>query len=572
MQLTHCCKVGAGPAGLISALVLAKNGIKPRIVDRDDKFHVGSRGFGIQPRTFELFQTLGIVEDLKKLATPIPTMRAYKLPGGIEPVKTWDLYEKSEIWPDRPYANGACLSQAVLEKVIRAHLEKYGVTVELNKGLIAIEQDADVVTATIAIHRSGVPTEEREVVVAKYLIGADGAKGSCRKLLGFTFGGETRDSDGMVWGDVEIQGLTNDYWHIWGKPGQFTQVDDHAGRSIMARPLSPSGNTFGIGITGQNFDPTELAQRESVISFIRRETGRGDLEFGEFSWLSYFKPNMRMVNKFHEGRAFLVGDSAHVHSPTGGQGMNCSVQDASNLGWKLALVIKGLAPPSLLLSYTEERLPVIAQMLHATTALYTHTVAKERPLETPVKEASEGENASGWFRWRNSALEMYGINYRYSEIVLEQRDPNDLTKEDALGRAYSGYEGHGNLRAGDRAPDAPGLVAGDGTETSLFGIFKVEKHTVLVFTASGDADNVDLKSDMPDSVATHSQIFQICNEAGTAYQSDVQVLHDRDGHARGAYFAEANTTNVVIVRPDGFVGAIVRDQDGVRQYFSKIFY
>ena len=116
-------QVGAGPAGLITALSLAKNAIKARIIDKAEAFHVGSRGFGIQvcrsrlqglavilhslfqPRTFELFQTLGIADDVKKLATPIPTMRAYKLPGGTQPVKTWDLYEKTGVWADRPYVS-----------------------------------------------------------------------------------------------------------------------------------------------------------------------------------------------------------------------------------------------------------------------------------------------------------------------------------------------------------------------------------------------------------------------------------------------------------------------------------
>ncbi|KAK0196703.1 FAD-binding monooxygenase [Armillaria mellea] len=401
--------VGAGPAGLVAALSLAQSGIQVRIIDKSDSFHVGSHGFGVQSRTFELFQHLGVLDDIRKLVMPIPTMRAYKLPGGTVPVKTWDLYEKSGVWPDRPYANGACLGQDLLEGILRDHLVKYGVSVELNKGLVAVEQDPTAVTVTVAIFRNGVPTNGKEEIVAQYLIRSDGAKGNSRKLLGLTFQGEMRDADGMVWGDVAIKGLTSEIWHIWGKPGHF---------AIMARPLSPTGDKFGIGITGQNFDFTHLANPAKAVEFIKAETGRVDLEFWEFTWLSHFRPNMRMVNKFQEGHAFVVGDSAHVHSPTGGQGMNCSIQDASNLAWKLSLVLKGLASPTLLSTYNEERLPVITQMLHATIQLYTHTVAKEKP----TKDTKEDEKASGWFRWRNTALEMYGINYRYSSIVLEERD------------------------------------------------------------------------------------------------------------------------------------------------------
>ncbi|PBK78579.1 hypothetical protein ARMSODRAFT_947517 [Armillaria solidipes] len=537
--------VGAGPAGLVSALSLAQGGIQVRIIDKSDSFHVGSRGFGVQPRTFELFQHLGVIDDIQKLATPIPTMRAYELPGGTVPVKTWDLYEKSGVWPDRPYANGACLGQDLLEGVLRDHLAKYGVSVELSKGLVAIKQDATTVTATLAVFRNGVPTDEKEEAVAQYLIGSDGAKGSSRKLLGLTFQGETRDADGMVWGDVAIKGLTNEFWHIWGKPGHF---------SIMARPLSPTGDKFGIGITGQNFDPTHLADPAKAVEFIKAETGRVDLEFGEFTWLSHFRPNMRMVNKFQEGRAFVVGDSAHVHSPTGGQGMNCSVQDALNLAWKLSLVLKGLASPTLLSTYNEERLPVITQMLHATTQLYTHTVAKEKP----TKDAKEDEKASGWFRWRNTALEMYGINYRYSSIVLEERDTEPQDAEDVLAYAYSGYEGRGSLRAGDRAPDAP--LGG----TTLFSLFKSTVHTVLVFSKWSADLEAGLKT-LP-SAAVQTFVIVDANER----LEGVSMLVDSEGHARKAYMVEEDSPAIVIVRPDSFIGAIVTAVEGVERYFSKI--
>lgn len=187
----------------------------------------------------------------------------------------------------------------------------------------------------------------------------------------------------------------------------------------MARPLSPTGDKFGIGITGQNFDPTHLADPAKAAEFIKAETGRVDLEFGEFTWLSHFRPNMRMVNKFQEGRAFVVGDSAHVHSPTGGQRMNCSVQDASNLAWKLSLVLRGLASPTLLSTYNEERLPVITQMLHATTQLYTHTVAKEKQVE----DTKSNEKALGW---NNTALEMYGsITGKHRPIGERDVEPQD---------------------------------------------------------------------------------------------------------------------------------------------------
>ncbi|KAJ7283132.1 FAD binding domain-containing protein [Mycena rebaudengoi] len=549
--------VGGGPAGLVMALFLAKNGILSRVIDKATEFHTGSRGFGIQPRTFELMKVLGILDDVQKLATPIPTMRAYKLPGGTVPVKTWDLYEKTGVvWPDRPYANGGCLSQDALEGVIRRHLAGFGIEVERGMELVALEQTGEGVVAAIRDHSTG---ETRETSV-EYLVGADGARGPTHKLLGLSFEGETKDTDGMVWGDVEIQGLGSDYWHIWGKPGHFT---------IMARPISPDGNKFGVGITGLNFDPRDLADEGKAKEFIREQTGRADLEFGDFSWLSYFRPNMRMVNKFGEGRAFLVGDAAHVHSPTGGQGMNTSLQDSTNLAWKLALVLKNLASPSLLSSFDEERLPVIVQMLHATSALYTHAVLE---VDKETKPEEDDKSASGWFRWRNSALEMYGVNYRYSPIVVEERaalpreDQNELMKA----HAYQGYEGKGSLCAGDRAPEAPGLVQSDGVETSLFALFKPDVHSVIVFARDAQTS---LLGGIYDAVAAYAvqsvvQTLTICHKDAVGRD---KYLVDRDGHAFSAYLIDEDVVTIVVVRPDGFIGAIVREGEGVVRYFKKIF-
>ncbi|KAJ7237009.1 hypothetical protein C8J57DRAFT_1439250 [Mycena rebaudengoi] len=520
------------------ALFLAKNGILSRVIDKATEFHTASLLIGSfntylilqsRPRTFELMKVLGILDDVQKLATPIPTMRAYKLPGGTVPVKTWDLYEKTGVvWPDRPYANGGCLSQDALEGVIRRHLAGFGIEVERGMELVALEQTGEAVVAAIRDHSTG---ETRETSVG-YLVGADGARGPTRKLLGLSFEGETKDADGM--------GLGSDYWHIWGKPGHFT---------IMARPISPDGNKFG----------------GKAKEFIREQTGRADLEFGDFSWLSYFRPNMRMVNKFGEGRAFLVGGADFFR----GQGMNTSLQDSTNLAWKLALVLKNLASPSLLSSFDEERLPVIVQMLHATSALYTHAVLK---VDKEAKPEEDDKSASGWFRWRNSALEMYGVNYRYSPIVVEERaalpreDQNELMKA----HAYQGYEGKGSLCAGDRAPEAPGLVQSDGVETSLFALFKPDVHSVIVFARDAQASFLGGVYDAVAAYAVQSvaQTLTICHKDAVGHN---KYLVDRDGHAFSAYMIDEDVVTVVIVRPDGFIGAIVREGEGVARYFKKIF-
>jgi len=267
-----------------------------------------------------------------------------------------------------------------------------------------------------------------------------------------------------------------------------------------------------------------------------------------------------------------------VHPPTGAQvgrfiysrevtfrkivgGKNSFILQC-NLAWKLALVLKNYARPTLLTSYNDERIPVVAQMLQTTTALYSGIVTEE----------DKADNETGWFRWRNQALLLYGVNYRYSDIVLEERDTMSQNKEEALAHAYSGYDAQAVLQAGDRAPEAPGLISMQRRlKTSLFEQYKPTVHTVLIFTSQGEEQLVtevvaSLKKYPEDAVQT----VVISSEESSGFMG-TNVLIDGDGYARSAYLVQRYSVNVVVVRPDGFIGATVVDAAGVQRYFSKIF-
>ena len=244
--------------------------------------------------------------------------------------------------------------------------------------------------------------------------------------------------------------------------------------------------------------------------------------------------------------------------------MNTGIQDSFNLGWKLAHVVKGISPPSLLETYTEERLPVVAEMLDLTTKILDATVEKS-------------SNEAGWRRTGN--LNQLGVNYRWSSIVVDQNTDSESGTGPGAREAHSAYdvEAVGPLRAGDRAPDAPGLVKvspdnqKSGESTKIFELLSPTYHTVLIF-----AEAVDVHATVQAVTAKFSKELVrvvVLLRAGTTGTNVIQddVFEDRDGHAYDAYKGVEGANGIVIIRPDGVTGAIVKDVDWAERYFKGIF-
>ncbi|KZT25236.1 hypothetical protein NEOLEDRAFT_1178648 [Neolentinus lepideus HHB14362 ss-1] len=548
--------VGAGPAGLVLALTLLHNGVPVRIIDKLTTPRVGQKGSGVQPRTLELFKFLDVLPDVLWEGRYYPPTRLYKFPGGIEPAKTWYQAERSAPKPGTPYLNPILIGQDHLETILRTHVERCGGRVEMGTELIDFNQDGEVVKARITKNVDGKDVEE--TVNAKFLVGTDGAKGIVRKQLGLQFLGETRDWQRIITGDVHVEGLDNDHWHRWANDRD---------EQVVLRPTERFNNVFTLMCGGPNVDYSKLvSDPKALVEFIESVIERKDLKFGDFVWLSEFRPNIRMVDAFGLGRVFVAGDAAHVHSPTGGQGMNSSVQDAFNLGWKLALVCKSLSPLSLLSTYSEERLPVIAEMLHLSTHLLNKTTGNNADLSAGLK--------------RGGKLLQLGVNYQWSSIIVDERysTNSELTAGAQVQNAYGAEEaGEEILRAGDRAPDAPGLVSRspDSFVTSLFQVFKPTFHTVLVFTCNPDEAAVIAQSLQ---ALPAGSVFTVAIAPGTRGYGPHVVFEgvdiafiDVDGFAYKHYGVAEDKVTVVVVRPDSFVGAIiVSGVDGLKRYFGKI--
>ncbi|KAK0214922.1 FAD binding domain-containing protein [Armillaria fumosa] len=532
MTHTSVLIAGAGPSGLALALALRQNGMSVRVVDKGETYKIGQKGCGIQPRILELYKFMGVLPDIQNKGGPVVPF-IHHLPNGE--TKTINMVTKSEPKADKPYNNPILLGQDRHEAVLREHLAKYGCEVELGTELVSFEQSADRVVSHVLKTRGGQTVEE--TIESQWLIGSEGARSVVRKTLGLTFLGETRQNENVVVGDIMIiKPQLGEFWHHYG---------DMTTKSVTIRSSEdPTVNKYQFFITGHQMDTTEVASgREAFIKEFYAISGRTDIEFGELV------PNMRMVDKYGSGRAFVAGDAAHVHSPSGGQGLNSGIQDSINLAWKLALVDRGLAAPTLLDTYSQERIPVIAAMLDKTTDLHNKTFT------------AGAASTEGWRR--GPELYQFGVNYRGSPIVIDEEGTPESVDP------YRSGEG-GPLRAGDRAPDAPGLVSVQGEKMHLFDIFRTSYHTVLIFPGADLEVKaiLDLVKAYPvGTVKSVVIIHQNASPTVDGFPADF-VVTDGDGYARKHY---NDRNGIVVVRPDGIVGALIGGVDGLKQYFKGIF-
>ncbi|HTI23560.1 MAG TPA: FAD-dependent monooxygenase [Kutzneria sp.] len=400
---TEILIIGAGPTGLTLAVDLARRGVAHRIVDRDTEF-AGSRGKGIQPRTLEVFADLGVIDAALAHGGPYPPMRGYQ-DGQV----AWEreMAPTVSARPDVPYPNPLMLPQWRTAAILRARLEELGGRVEAGVEFQGFTQDSAGVTAVL----------DGQPVRAGYLVGADGGRSLVRKATGVDFVGETLEQHRLRIADVRVAGLDRDHWHIWS----------NAEGPVLA--LCPMAGTDTFQLTTSRFDTDDLAGLvRSVAGFALTDVG----------WSSQWRANVRMVDRYRIGRVFLAGDAAHVHTPAGGQGLNTGVQDAYNLGWKLA---SGSA--DLLDSYEAERLPVAADVLGISQQLFNRGLGRPDSMDRS-----------------DPVLRQLGLHYRDSKLSVDTR-PSP-----------------GSLRAGDRAPD--GLAGSLRIHDALRG----PQFTVLTFGVS----------------------------------------------------------------------------------------
>ncbi|KAF9007718.1 FAD/NAD-P-binding domain-containing protein [Hymenopellis radicata] len=524
--------VGGGPAGLISALTLSANGVPFHIIDRRETFHEGIRGTALQPRTLELLQSLGLFEDVKAISTPPYLMAVHAAGREIASEVNWA--DEAHASPSIPHPGPVTVNQSVFEGV------------ELGIELVDVRQGDEQVTAKLK-SKDG----EYEESYA-YVIAADGAKGSIRSLLGISFLGESKESDLMFTANIKSTDIDPTHWHRWGVFGE---------KIFFLKPVVPAP-MFHVQAMGANL-PDPLPQSTEEIQAMFNDISQSqDIHLTDATCISVWRANIRMADKFRAGRVFLVGDSAHCHSPAGGQGSNTGMLDAVNISWKLSAVFKGLALPTLLDTYEAERMPVVAEMLNLTKQLH-HLAFTRMPTSTlEGRQTAERYNDP---MWRPKHTLQLGVNYRWSPIVLEGR-AIEATAE----KSPYGIDG-AKLRAGDRAPDATSLRdIHTGSEATLFSLVSgTNIHTILIFAGLASIDFDEVQSNYSNIARVLAVFPSSVGHLGPPLSRNVRGVSDSARTAYTAYEVDERECTYVVIRPDGFIGAFAKRPEQIQSYFSE---
>jgi rifampicin monooxygenase len=337
--MTDVIVAGAGPTGLMLASELRLHGVRVLVVDKDAEPTRVVRSLGLHARSIEVMDQRGLLERFLALGRQYPVGGFFA--GISKPV------------PDRldtahPYVLG--IPQTTTDRLLAEHAAELGAEIRRGCELTRLHQDEDGVTAELA---DG--TQQR----ARYLIGCDGGRSTVRKLLGVGFPGEPARVDTLL-GEME---LTED-------PATIAGIVAEVRKTQLRFGVIPLGDGVSRVVVPAEAVAEDRGAPPTLEEFKQQLRATAGSDFGAHAprWLSRFGDATRLADRYRASRVLLAGDAAHIHPPTGGQGLNLGLQDAFNLGWKLAAEIAGWAPDGLLDSYQAERRPVAADVLDNTRA------------------------------------------------------------------------------------------------------------------------------------------------------------------------------------------------------------
>jgi 2-polyprenyl-6-methoxyphenol hydroxylase-like FAD-dependent oxidoreductase len=516
----------------MAAALLCRCGVKVRILDMSERQAQESRAFAVHARSMELFLSIGIADKFLDRGL-IATGMQYFVDG--EKVGGFDFADIGRA--DTPYSFVLMVPQWETEEILVEDLRRFGVEVEHNVEVTGFEQSPEGVVAHARDTKTGAGIEVR----GSYLIGADGAHSIVRKGLGLGFEGAAY-LQGFLLADCKID---------WPLDHDRMKLFFRGRRLAVYLPLK--GKEFGRIIAVSDVEADAAAPVESQgssevslheVQATLRDAAGLDITLRDPVWTSRYRIHHRGVKKYGEGRVFVAGDAAHIHSPAGGQGMNTGLQDAANLAWKLVLVLKGHAPASLLDTYHSERWPVGQKVLNFTDKVFAAMTSQSgwvawlRTMLMPVFAATLSRSGTARARAFHFVSQL-GIRYHESAFVHDDPSPES---------PRSWREG---LTAGRRAPDA--LCARNRDVFDLIGGYRF--HVLALSRRPLSADEIrslteqlgGLPKDIGIGLETHIIGHSLVGR-------DERLLQAESDQVFEAYGLTVETPHALfLVRPDGYI-------------------
>ena len=491
--------VGAGPTGLMLANQLTRRGIRNVIIDRHAGPSRETRALGVQARTLEIYEKLGIVYralELGKRGTGANLWAEGKRKGRVPLGDAGRMIS--------PYPFILVLGQDDNERLMGEKLTELGGAVQWNTELTAIEQRDDGVVATLKN-----PDGSTRAFEAAWVAGCDGARSAVRELNRIEFPGAPYEHIFFV-ADVVMTGTM--------VPDEVNVYLWRSGFHLFF-PMRGDDHWRIVGILPPALRDKDGVGFDDIVPSLRGEAGT-TLEFRSCSWISTYRIHHRAAAHFRAGRCFVLGDAAHVHSPVGAQGMNTGLQDAYNLAWKLALVAAGKADAALLDSYEAERLPVAQRLLNSTDRGFKMIVS-DNPVAGLMRTQVIARIASFAMSLKRVQLAAFltvsqtGINYRTSALSFSlDRMPAEAPQ------------------AGDRFPWLKLKRRPGGAAEDLFQALDDTRFHLLAFGQSAPREGLPMLGDL---LGIHAIPDDPINDAELAR-------------------AKIPSPSFYLLRPDGHVG------------------
>jgi 2-polyprenyl-6-methoxyphenol hydroxylase-like FAD-dependent oxidoreductase len=510
MSTTPVLVVGAGPVGLTTACQLARLGVPVRVVEALEHPTTESRAVGVHARSMEMLASLGVLTRLESRGRRIAAMEMVDGRSGRTRVRM----DVSEIGRATRHPYVLDVAQPDTEAVLAERAAELGVVIERGVALAGLRQDADGVEVTLR-SRDGARTER-----VGWVVGADGGHSTVRELVG------TRLDGGFHGQHFAMADVDADTPFDKDTIRMFTHPD---GMGILfPLPGSRARIMFFVDAPAPGAGDPTLAQIQALAD---ARMG-GQIRVRNPRWMTYFEVHHAQVPQYRHDRVFLAGDAAHVHSPAAAQGMNTGIQDAANLAWKLALVVRGRAGAELLDTYHDERHPVGAAVVRNTTVLTD--VGTGSGVQGAIRDAVM------FVAGHLPALRDAGAA-QLAEVTIDYRNS-------ALSVQHGAHH-RGTARAGEHAPDPAGITP--AVEDLL------TEPGFLLLTRGADP------AALREALGDLGTVVQVVREgAGTG-----RVVDPTDAIAR-AY--GLGPDGLALIRPDGYLG-LVADTAGperLRRYLA----